>query len=297
MGPEDPYHAQRSLFHYVPHAKAAAAWAPFWRPAMTMDFYFYYAAARLVLAGKNPWNYAEYGSEVLKYLPFIGQPFPAPPWGCWTWVWLGFFDPQASLVIWQSFILIAAFLVPFLYQDGFRPAPSVPAYLLASAITLTSYPWIKTFFVGQPIVLLMFIAWGMTCAFNKRRHFRLGVLAALSTIRLQLFLPLYCYLLSNSRVRHDPWFWVGAAVGVAAQFAFMMAVLTPSPSDIFVSLGSTAAVRHAMIPTATIPSLIGRFTGSFGVILFVSCIAAVLAPFFCFGCYLFVSEFFKAFLV
>jgi hypothetical protein len=249
-----------------------------------MDFYLYYAAAKLVLEEKNPWNYLEYGGEVRKYLDLTGQylpPFPAPPWGCWTWLPLGFLDPHASLVVWQSLLLLFPLLIPFLCRDGFRPPPSLFHYLMAIALTYTSFPWIKTFALGQISIVPMLVVWGVTCAFNRQQVFWLGLLIALSTTRLQLFLPLYCFLMGSSRVYRNIWFGLGGLWGMLLQFSFMLLVVHPSPAEILSTLTSASAVKHVLVPTVTIPSVIGWLTNSFELVLLISIFAAVLTPLLC----------------
>jgi len=147
------------------------------------DFPDYYAAARVLLKGGNPYDYSQVASVLLEVIGKANNnPFFYPPWFGWFITPLAWMPFQAARAAWMLLNWVA-WLIGLIRLQQLLKWPSKGwrnslMNLLASFV----FAWI-TWKFGQTGILLFAIMVEVLIAFREQQWNRMGIYLALSLIK------------------------------------------------------------------------------------------------------------------
>ncbi len=148
-----------------------------------MDFRGYYAAARVLLAGGNPYDYHQVASVLLKVTGEMGNnPYYYPPWFAWLFLPLVALPFQIARMVWMAFNVVMWNLGLWHLGRLFKwPPEGWQRYLLYLLATF-SFAWI-TWRYEQAGILIFVLLVAVIEAVEKRRWGWTGFLMALLLIK------------------------------------------------------------------------------------------------------------------
>lgn len=149
------------------------------------DFRGYYAAARVLLDGGNPYDYTQVSSVLLEVTGRAGNnPFYYPLWFGWLITPLSLLPFQTARAVWML-INLALWLFGLIRLQQFLgfPRPGWLVHLLATFI----FAW-TTWKFEQTGILLFVIAVELLIAYQKGQWNRMGIFLALALIKPNVML-------------------------------------------------------------------------------------------------------------
>jgi len=122
-----------------------------------IDFRGYYAAARVLTMGGNPYDYHQVAPVLLEITGFMGgNPYYYPPWFAWFFIPVAGLPYQLARAIWMGFNVIIWNISLWKLSKGLAwPAKGWRRYVLFTLLTFT-LAWI-TWRFEQAAVLLFYI--------------------------------------------------------------------------------------------------------------------------------------------
>lgn len=209
------------------------------------DFRGYYAAARVLAEGGNPYDYREVSQTLLAVTGRMGNnPFYYPPWFAWIFLPLVRLDFQVARAVWLAinFVLwnwgllrLNKALGEFL--NGWR------RYGLFALATF-SFAWI-TWRYEQAGILVFVLLVELILAVQQRKQARAGVLLALLLIKpnisLLIALGIGLWLTQNGM-----WRTVAVAVAVLLSLLFISTIITPDWYQPFFEKGFGGGLTTAL---------------------------------------------------
>jgi hypothetical protein len=148
-----------------------------------MDFRGYYAAARVLLAGGNPYDYHAVSAILLEVTGKMGNnPYYYPPWFAWPFVPLTLFPYQTARWIWMAISLLLWNIS--LWRLGVLvtwPHPGWKRYFFFLLSTL-SFAWIVWRY-EQAGILVFAILLAAILSAQKQKWTEMGIWLALSLIK------------------------------------------------------------------------------------------------------------------
>lgn len=153
-----------------------------------MDFRVYYAAARVLVAGGNPYDYSLISQALLEVTGEIGNnPYYYPPWFAWLFVPLTFLSFQAARALWMIFnVIVWSIGLWYLGKIIDWPAAGWRRYSLFTLATF-SFAWI-TWRYEQAAILVFVILVAFILSFQKQSWTGAGVWLALLLFKPSLTL-------------------------------------------------------------------------------------------------------------
>ncbi len=215
------------------------------------DFFFFYAAAKIIADAGNPYDFYQYSSYVeslglkLGYLP----PFPYPAWSLGLIYPLAMapFPISAAILTCASLILCSAISVRIVNALGIlnELSPS-KLYLLILSFT----PLLKSLAFGQ-ISWIVFVAIGGTALLaEKQRYFLAGAVLALTSIKPHISGPIILFALVANHLAKNKGFLPGFIVGMLLLIGSSFLLLQMTPSD-YLSLFSFSPHKDVTNPILT----------------------------------------------
>ncbi len=163
------------------------------------DFYYFWAASRLVTEGESCYDYQAYAALVHQAgFPFDEQPapFPYPPWTLPLIYPLGLFEFKTSAALFFIFSLITISICVLLVVRALCDPPLIGrtrAIIGAAAISFP--PFWKILLWGQ-ITVLHFSGLALFVhLYRKRKDFLAGVCLTLTLVKIHLFLIFFVALI------------------------------------------------------------------------------------------------------
>ncbi len=170
-----------------------------------VDFRGYYAAARVLLAGGNPYDYRQVAAVLLQVTGEMGNnPYYYPPWFAWLFIPFAALPFQIARAIWMLFNLIVWNAA--LFQAGTLvnyPPQGWKRSLIFLTATIT-FAWV-TFRYEQAGILTLGILVAMTLAAQNQKWTQAGLWLALLLIKPNITLIIVAgvslWLLRNKQRR------------------------------------------------------------------------------------------------
>lgn len=148
-----------------------------------MDFRGYYAAARVLMSGGNPYDYHQVANVLLQVTGRMGNnPYYYPPWFAWLFIPVAPLSFQVARAIWMAFNLILAIISLLSLSKMLNwPETGWRRYVLFIFVTL-SFLWI-TWRYEQASILVFALLVATIHTIRSQQWFRAGVLLALLLIK------------------------------------------------------------------------------------------------------------------
>jgi hypothetical protein len=186
-----------------------------------MDFRGYYAAASVLLAGGNPYDYHQVAPVLLRITGEMGNnPYYYPPWFAWLFIPLTTLPFQIARIVWMAFNLVIWNLG--LWRLGKLvtwPPKGWRLYALYSLATF-SFAWI-TWRYEQAGILIFVVLVALIVSVDKQQWNWAGFWMALLLIKPNITLIIVLGL-SLWLIRRHQWrpvlimlFWLGALLAVS----------------------------------------------------------------------------------
>lgn len=205
---------------------ASIAFAVYVFLAFGQDFRGYYAAARVLLEGGNPYDYAQVARVLVAVTGWAGNnPFYYPLWFGWSFIPFTLLSFQTARAVWM-FINWALWIYGLFRMQQLLDYPSKGwrgwiLYLLATFI----FAW-TTWKFEQAGVLLFVITIEILISYKKEQWTRMGIFMALALIKPNIMLlplaALVLWLILNRR-----WQPVRTTLLVFLALVVITTVLTP----------------------------------------------------------------------
>lgn len=148
-----------------------------------VDFRGYYAAAQVLLAGGNPYDYRQVAAVLLKVTGEMGNnPYYYPPWFAWLFIPLAILPFQIARSIWMLFNLIVWNISIFQLSKSIHwPADGWKRYVIFTLSTLT-FAWI-TFRYEQAGILVLGILVMVILSMQEQKWLQSGIWLALLLVK------------------------------------------------------------------------------------------------------------------
>lgn len=215
------------------------------------DFYYNYAAGRMLLRGENPYDLTAFAAE----LHACGWPATEFPNGFFYFPWTMYlFAPFALLPFWLAvgvWTALTLVTVHFVVRDLLSMCPvlrslSPPRRM---ALLLLFMPLMKHLLFANNA----FVAFGgfylAMSLFRRHRWFASGLALSIVTMKPHLLLPLEVAVCILALRRERLSFFLGGAIGVAAQLALSL-LFAPQSVHFFLERGDSWN-RSQLSPTAS----------------------------------------------
>lgn len=147
------------------------------------DFRGYYAAARVLLAGGNPYDYHQVAQVLLDVTGEMGNnPYYYPPWFSWLFVPVALLPFQIARAIWMMLNVILWNLGLLRLGEAMPwPAPGWRRYALFALATF-SFAWI-TWRYEQAGILVFFMLVELILSIHRQKWIRAGIWMALLLVK------------------------------------------------------------------------------------------------------------------
>ena len=148
-----------------------------------VDFRGYYAAARVLMAGGNPYDYHQVAQVLLEVTGKMGNnPYYYPPWFTWFFVPIAWLPFQLARAVWMTFNLIIWDISLWKLSELLGwPPKGWRRYFLFILLTFT-FGWITWRYEQAAILLLSILVATITSVRNQQWN-RTGVWLALLLIK------------------------------------------------------------------------------------------------------------------
>lgn len=148
-----------------------------------VDFRGYYAAAQVLLAGGNPYDYHQVAAVLLKVTGEMGNnPYYYPPWFAWLFIPLAKLPFQIARSIWMLFNLIVWNVSIFQLSKSINwPANGWKRYAIFILSTLT-FAWI-TFRYEQAGILVLGMLVAVILSMQNQKWIQSGIWLALLLVK------------------------------------------------------------------------------------------------------------------
>ncbi len=148
-----------------------------------VDFRGYYAAARVLLAGGNPYDYRLVARELLLVTGEMGNnPYYYPPWFAWLFVPLTALPFQIARAVWMAFNFVIWNISLWSLGAMFDWPPMGWRRYLLFALTTFSFAWI-TWRYEQAGILVLVVLVAAVLSIQKEKWASAGVWLALLLIK------------------------------------------------------------------------------------------------------------------
>jgi hypothetical protein len=223
-------HSQKKLLDFAALCLwilASIAFAAYVFLAFGQDFRGYYAAARVLLEGGNPYDYTQVARVLIDVTGRAGNnPFYYPLWFGWFFVPFNLLPFQSARAVWMFFNwalwIFGLFRMQQLLDFPSKGWRGWMLYLLATFI----FAW-TTWKFEQAGVLLFVLTIEILIAYKKEQWSRMGIFMALALIKPNIMLlpiaALCLWLILNSK-----WQPVRAALITLLVLIIITTVLTPN---------------------------------------------------------------------
>lgn len=205
---------------------ASAAMAGYVFTEYGQDFRGYYAAARVLLEGSNPYEYARVAAVLMEVTGRAGNnPFYYPLWFGWSVTPLSLLPFQAARMVWML-LNLALWIYGLLRLQQYLgfPARGWRGWLLDLLATFLFA--FTTWKFEQTGILLFVIAVEILIAHKKQQWTRMGIFMALALIKPNIMLfPMLALALWLIRTRQVRPVWV--ALGTLLALTVITTLLTP----------------------------------------------------------------------
>lgn len=148
-----------------------------------VDFRGYYAAAQVLMAGGNPYDYHQVAAVLLKVTGEMGNnPYYYPPWFAWLFVPLAILPFQIARAVWMLFNLIIWNISVFQLSKLINwPIGQWKRYSIFTISTLI-FAWI-TFRYEQAGILVLSIFIGTILSLQNKKWTEAGIWLALLMVK------------------------------------------------------------------------------------------------------------------
>lgn len=190
------------------------------------DFRGYYAAARVLLEGGNPYDYSQVAAVLLQVTGRAGNnPFYYPLWFGWFITSLAWLPFQISRAIWMIFNWTAWTVGLIRLQQLIRWPPRGWRNWLMNLLTTFIFAWM-TWKFEQAGILLFAVMVEVLIAYRKQQWDRMGFFLALSLLKPNvMFLPIVT--LAAWLIRQKNWRPVLTMLGILTGLVLITTIMTP----------------------------------------------------------------------
>jgi hypothetical protein len=229
------------------------------------DFVHLWASARIARLGGNPYD----PQQIAPLMAQAGWPpeesisgFMHPFWSLALMTPFSLLPFSIAAILWELaiIVLVVASLL-LLRNEAVRRVcgqlPSGPNILLVTALFP---PLLSTLAFGQSSAVLLLGCAGWLSFFCRGRFFTAGVLLSLTTLKPQLFVPLYVWVFL-SQLRGHEWRTVtGFGVGLFTQISMSLLIAPESANQWFIAMRSIPEIT-SNLPTPALGRIIASLLG------------------------------------
>jgi hypothetical protein len=229
------------------------------------DTYQFWAAGQVARAGGNPYLV----DAIFPVMVANGWPaeehifgFLHPFWSIWIFCALSLLPFEAARVVWLSSVLLLSFVsVRMARRAEFRAVfdlSAPPPFLLFA--TALFPPFMSAFYNGQTsAVLLLGVVLWLHFAIRGQLLWS-GLVLSLTSLKFQLFAPLYLYVALSQAKQREFRFVGGLVLGVLLQAALSLAC-APSAAEFWLVATRQMATAAAYLPTASLTRVVADTVG------------------------------------
>lgn len=229
------------------------------------DFVHLWASARVAYLGGNPYD----PEQIAPLMAQAGWPpeesisgFMHPFWSLATLTPFSLLPFSIAAILWELaiIILVVASLL-LLRNEAVRricgQLPSGPNILLVTALFP---PLLSTLAFGQSSAVLLVGCAGWLSFFCRGRFLTAGVLLSLTTLKPQLFVPLYMWVFL-SQIRNHEWRTVtGFGIGLFVQISMSLLIAPESANQWLIAMRSIPDIT-SNLPTPALGRIITSLLG------------------------------------
>jgi hypothetical protein len=209
------------------------------------DFRGYYAAAQVLLAGGNPYDYHQVADVLLKVTGKMGNnPYYYPPWFAWFFVPLAIIPFQIARSIWMLFNFTAWNIGLWQLSKTLNWPPQGWKRYSLFIISTFSFAWI-TWRYEQAGILVFAILVAALLSASKQNWLRLGILLALLLIKPNITLIVVTGM-SLWLIRQAQWRPVLAMTATLSALLIISTLITPNWFKPFMGPGFGRGLTVAM---------------------------------------------------
>lgn len=210
-----------------------------------VDFRGYYAAARVFLAGGNPYDYHQVARVLLSVTGKMGNnPYFYPPWFVWLFIPLAGLPFQAARALWMLVNLLAWSLGLWKLGEFIAwPAAGWKRYVLFILATF-AFAWL-TWIFEQAGILIFAILVGLLFSIRAQKWVLTGVLLSLLLVKPNVTL-LVAGALCLWLVLNHHWKPVWVFLGVSAALLVTSTLLMPGWYQPFFAPGFGQGLRYTL---------------------------------------------------
>jgi hypothetical protein len=213
------------------------------------DFYFFYAAAKMVAVGGNPYIFEDYYHYLLSVGGSTGHRFPYPVWSIGVIYPLGFWDFTTSLVVLTALSIFLCCAVAFHLIKQINPEPSL-SQIKIILYTCSFMPLLKILLFGQ-VSWIVFVAIGASLwLVEKQRFFWAGAVISLASIKPHISAPIILFFLTSNLLAKNRGFLPGLIAGLSLQVVSSFLLLELPVAD-YLALISPSPHNDQQIPILT----------------------------------------------
>ncbi len=194
------------------------------------DFYFFYAAAKMVSTGGNPYDFEDYFNYLLSVGGSTGHKFPYPAWSIGVIYPLGIWDFTTSLVILTSLSIFLCSSVALKLVDKLALRPSLNQIKIC-LYTLSFTPLLKTWIFGQVSWVVFFAIGTALILVEKRRFFWGGMALSLAIMKPHISAPIILFFLTATLLQKNKGLILGFALGFIIQAGLSFKLLNLSVDE------------------------------------------------------------------
>lgn len=216
------------------------------------DFWHYWAAGRLVLEGKNPYDQVAL-HQLLGSMGWVsGDPLiGSPPWALWLYSLFALLPFEIAKSIWLLFIILGGAIFIIWQTRNFSKYETILLIFTVPSLLFGNVLW------GQ---LNVFIAVGIMVAITiKQKHpFLSGLALSLCFLKPHLFFPLYGYMTRLFFKKECPslrLLLIGAIIGLSAQCVATL-LIAPNSFIAYVSEVIRSSTISRDFPSPTLAQLL-----------------------------------------
>lgn len=192
-----------------------------------MDFRGYYAAARVLMLGGNPYDYRQVAPVLLEVTGTMGNnPYYYPPWFAWLFLPVAWIPFQWARVVWMAFNVVIWSISLWKFSEGINwPAKGWRRYLLFTLLTF-AFAWV-TWEYEQAAVLFFSLLVMTILLIRQQRWNWVGLGLALLFIKPNLSL-LVVAALCLWLIRQRQWRPVLIMLGTLLTLLLVSTLITPN---------------------------------------------------------------------
>lgn len=245
------------------------------------DFYHLWASARVARLGGNPYVTEQISPVMLDsgWPPSeVVSGFMHPFWSLTVLTPFSYLPFPLAAVVWElSIVVLVLTSLCLILSESVRGVlgtfAAPPLLLLATALFA---PLISTLAFGQTSAILLVGCAGWLESFCRGRFFLAGLLLSLTTLKPQLFVPLYVWIFLNQIRNRELMCLTGFITGVLFQCGVALAIAPDAASQWLEAMSSLSEVT-SNLHTPALARIVGSALGTPHTTVIAAIVGALIA--------------------